>query len=154
MRGMTTADRLALINAIALREGTARQLSKRFNLPVADLRDFLEANRAAIEQASSAHLYSASEPENGAMPTPKQLDDLWLTNKFERLKRIQFLADGMYDSIVSGAYYGDATLMREYRSYLMLAANELGQLLHRGAGDSGGDTLSVDIQGIDMENLR
>lgn len=88
------------------------------------------------------------------MPTPKQLDDLWLTNKFERLKRIQFLADGMYESIVSGAYYGDATLMREYRSYLMLAANELGQLLHRGAGDSGGDTLSVDIQGIDMENLR
>ncbi len=48
-----------------------------------------------------------------------------------------------------------STAVRELRSYMQLAANELGQLLHRGAGDAGdGSYLSVDINGVNMENLR
>jgi hypothetical protein len=82
---------------------------------------------------------------------------MWITNKAQRLQRLQRVADIAYDDIVSGGLVGAelATAVREFRSYLTSAANELGQLLHRGAGDSGtGDYLSVELNGVDMDSLR
>lgn len=96
--------------------------------------------------------------ENPAEVTPQQLADLWITSKFERLKRMQQVAEVTEKLIGYGTQLAPAelaTAIREYRSYMMLAANELGQLLHRGAGDSGeGDSLNVSIQGVDMDTMR
>lgn len=154
MERMTVSQRHALIHSIAKREGTARELAQWYGTTPEELRDFVEANRPAI-QAEAQRL---EEPPPAADLSPTDLDGLWITKKFERLKRLQEVADDSYNQLTDSAGMLPAeyaTAMREFRSYLMLAANELGQLLHRGSGDSGtGDTLSVDIQGIDMENLR
>lgn len=49
----------------------------------------------------------------------------------------------------------DSTILRELRSYMLLAANELGQLQHRGSGAGGDDTTATyDLPGIDLERLR
>jgi hypothetical protein len=85
------------------------------------------------------------------------LDELWITNKFERLKRLQDLAELQFQDAAHGDLVGAdlSTALREFRSYLALAANELGQLLHRGSGESGThEMLNVNIEGIDMEQLR
>lgn len=151
MKRLTPVDQHALINAIANREGTAKQLAERYGATVQELRMFVEDHRAEIEQATVDNVPTPDDI------TPQQLDDLWITNKFERLKRLQAVADTTYMAIDDHMLVGPdlAMAVREFRSYLMLAANELGQLLHRGSGDTGtGDTLSVDIQGIDMENLK
>jgi hypothetical protein len=155
VRRLTAVDTAQLIQEIATRAAPARVLAERYGAAVAELRAFTEAHREAIESAAEA----AKRAEETAEPTPGQLDGLWITNKYERLRRYQDVAAGAYDRLTFGtddmpsAEY--ATVLREFRSYLMLAANELGQLLHRGAGDSGdGDVLSVDIQGIDMDSLR
>lgn len=154
MRALTALDTAQLVQEIATRAAPARVLAGRYEATTEELRAFtaehLDEIRAAADQAAG---------QSTTEPTPGQLSDLWITNKFERLKRYQDVADTAYDRLTFGtddmpsAEY--ATVLREFRSYLMLAANELGQLLHRGAGDSGdGDTLSVDIQGVDMDNLR
>jgi hypothetical protein len=140
-----------LITDIALRAGTAKELARWYGVEIAWLREFVAANQEAIEQAK---LTSVEDPpvieQDLATVTPTQLDDLWITKKFERLRRMQDIADRLQKD----AGY-DAMAAREFRSYLTLAANELGQLLHRGAGESsGGDILNVDIQGVDMEHLR
>lgn len=148
-------NRNALIRAIALRDRTANELAIDFNLDVQTLKDFVELNRPAI-QAERDRL--DNPPPDTGEPTPEQLSDLWITNKFERLKRLQEVAEEAYQNIVGGMYDSpaeQATVIREFRSYLMLAANELGQLLHRGAGDAGeGDSLKIEIAGVDMESLR
>lgn len=155
---MTAAERQTLINAIALRVGTASQLSSRFSIPVAELRTFTATNLAAIQAAERRLTGQEDEPTDSTTVTPQQLEDLWITNKFERLKRLQEIADETYSGINNGSFSGGADLamaVREFRSYLMLAANELGQLLHRGSGDGGtGDSLSIDIAGVDMNSLR
>jgi hypothetical protein len=152
---MDNRARAELIHAIATRAGTTKQIAEWYAVPPDWLRDFVRVNRAAIE-AAKRHAEQA-ESDAGTL-TPQNLDDLWITNKFERLKRLQAIAETTYDDIQQGAYAGGADLamaVREFRSYLMLAANELGQLLHRGSGDSGtGDTLSVEITGVDMDALR
>lgn len=138
----------ALIQAIANREGTAQQLASSFGYTVNELKQFTNVYKERIKQAAS----EPEEPSN--VVTPTQLDELWITNKFERLKRLQNVADLAYRAIEAGGY-GDSTLVREFRSYLMLAANELGQLLHRGSGDSAdGETLNVSFEGIDLEQLK
>lgn len=144
-----------MIHAIAAREGTARELAVRFGISVDELKTFAAANREALE----AERRRLETPEAEKAITPAQLGDLWITNKYERLKRLQEVAEDTYDSILhhsgglTSAEY--STVVREFRSYLMLAANELGQLLHRGAGDSGeGDSLSVEITGVNMDSLR
>jgi len=153
---MTSDERQTLINAIALREGTARELADRFETTPEALREFVADNKPAIEAA--LRRFNAPEPPiEPATLDPNQLEDLWITNKFERLKRLQAVADETYKSIVNGTMSTaeQAIVVREFRSYLMLAANELGQLLHRGSGEgSTGDSLSIDIQGIDMGNLQ
>lgn len=131
----------------------------------ADLRAFVDEWRLHIEREAYQH---EPEPESEPQPvdeplepydavSPQQLADLWITNKFERLKRLQTVADETYKAIEQGTESTAelAIITREFRSYLMLAANELGQLLHRGAGDAGTeDTLNINIAGVDMENLR
>ena len=147
---LTEAEHIELINDIANRTGTIAQLRKWYGLSRAELEEFLESNRAAIEEVANG----TEEPaEQSTEPSPTQLEDLWITNKFERLKRLQDIADMAIDYMrTEGA---DQAMMREARSMMMLASNELGQLLHRGSGDSAGtDTLNVVFDGIDNEVLK
>jgi len=153
MEEMTATDRLALINAIANREGTAKQIALWYGYTVHELREFVSAHEDAISLARQAFQTHEREKESLEVVTPMQLDDLWIANKFARLKRYEIVADYLFESIVAGAL--DAVVLRELRSYLTAAANELGQLLHRGSGDSGtGEVLSVEFEGIDPENFR
>jgi transposase-like protein len=145
----TEEYRQALIRAIALREGTVKELAIRFGLAPELVRAFAEVNMDEIKE------YAEPSPPDAV--TPQQLDDLWITNKFERLKRLQNVADETYKTITDGVESTAelAIVIREFRSYLMLAANELGQLLHRGSGESGtGDSLSVEMNGVDMGDLQ
>lgn len=150
-------ERQELIYTIAIRAGTAREIAERYGTTTTELRRFVADNREAIE-AEQRRQEGPEDPQaDAATLTPTQLEDLWITNKFERLKRLQQVSEKTEEMITSGGMsVAEMTMaVREFRSYLMLAANELGQLLHRGSGDAGtGDSLSVDIQGIDMENLR
>lgn len=142
----------SLITAIAKRDLTARQLAQRYNVSTHALRRFVADNRGTIEATHEA----LQTPVH--IVTPMQLEDLWITNKFERLKRLQSVAEETYEAIINSSNISPAefsTVVREFRSYLMLAANELGQLLHRGSGDSAdGEILNVRIDGVDMDQLR
>jgi len=156
MERLNPAQRRDLINDIASRRYTASQIAIWHGLDVPTLREFVAENKAAIE-AEHHRLTDPGPPTEPATLDPNQLEDLWITNKFERLKRLQAVADETYKSIIDGTMSTaeQAIVVREFRSYLMLAANELGQLLHRGSGEgSTGDSLSIDIQGIDMGNLQ
>jgi hypothetical protein len=155
MERLSKVDRQILINAIANREGNARELAERFNTTVSDLKVFVTDNKPAIE-AAQKRLGGEAEQRPEEL-TPTQLDELWIGKKFERLRRLQEVAEAQYNSIQQGNLLPAemTTAVREFRSYLALAANELGQLLHRGAGEAAeGDTLGVDIQGVNMEDLR
>lgn len=144
-------DKEQLIADVATRAGTAKQIASWYELDVAELKDWVTENRAAIEAYNAAD----DEPEADEGPEPETLTDLWISNKFERLKRLQQIADVAYEAMKSGRMEPDATLLREFRSYLALAANELGQLLHRGSGEQAeGDTLQIDIQGVDLETMK
>lgn len=145
---MTEADRIALINAIATREGNARQLANRFGTTTDELRSFVADNREAIELTKQA---LGSTEESGDEVTPTQLGELWISNKYDRLQRYQKVADYLFENYKTL----DPVVLRELRSYMMAAANELGQLLHRGSGEgNSGDTLSIDIAGVDMDTMR
>lgn len=142
MSELTPTDQQALINAIALREGTAKQLSRRFGLTIDELKAFLGEHREEVEEVSEQE---------------KEVSDLWITNKNERLLRLQTIADKLYQECTEANYVSAseyATVLREFRSYCAAVANELGQLLHRGAGDAGTDSLTVDFQGVELEDLR
>lgn len=148
---MDVATRQELIVAIAGREGTAAELSKRFGLSVAKLQIFLRAHRAEIELAAES-LEDDDEPEMDVV-TPAQLSELWISNKTARLKRFEMIANKLFTAIMAGTL--DAVILREFRFYAQGAANELGQLLHRGAGEqSEGDKLTVDFVGVDPESFR
>lgn len=150
MREMDLDDdeRQQLIADIATRAGTAKEIAKWYGVTVPQLKAFVAANRAELEAYGKP-------PESTAEPTPTELGDLWITNKFERLRRLQAIADKAYEDMMAGRVVADATALREFRSYLALAANELGQLLHRGSGDAAdGETLQVEIPGVDMGTLR
>lgn len=151
---LTQGERAQLIGQIAMREGTAKEIAKWYGVTVGELREFVTENRAELEAYRAA---AESEPEPSTEPTPTELGHLWINNKFERLKRLQALADMQYTECQSGRLMGAelATGLREFRSYLALAANELGQLLHRGSGDAAdGETLQIEITGVDMEQLK
>lgn len=151
---MTPTDRATLIRAIASREGNAKALSQRYGYTTKQLRDFVAENRSEIAAMAEA---LADNDTTANEPTPTQLDELWITNKFQRLKRLQDLAELQYKDANTGNLEGVelSTALREFRSYLALAANELGQLLHRGSGDSGtSDVLSVEFEGVDLNNLK
>lgn len=141
-------ERAQLVQDIATRAGKASEIAKWYGLTVVQLRQFVADNRAELEG------YVQPAVNAVELPTPTELGELWITNKFERLRRLQAVADAALGELQRGGA-ADATLLREFRSYLGLAANELGQLLHRGSGDSAeGDQLQVDMIGVDMEQLK
>lgn len=141
-----------LVLDIASREYKASKLCEMWQCSKEDLQAFVSTNRMAIELARQEMDVGDESTEDTVTPT--QLSELWITNKFERLRRLEEVADLAYTAIHAGAY-GDSTLLREFRSYLTLAANELGQLLHRGAGDAAdGDVVTYEFKGIDLDNLR
>lgn len=155
---ITAADRLQLINDIASRAGTATEIASWYGTTPTELRAFTEANNDQIMEAYKA-LENSKEGDltNPDTLTIQELNDLWISKKVERLNRYQSVADKLYRECMSTNTAGSdyATSLRELRSYMVAAANELGQLLHRGAGDAGtGDFVSYDIPGVDLENLR
>lgn len=156
---LTAIDRQTLLNAIADRAGTARELAAQFDCTTEELRAFAEDNAPLLTSMRQALIHTAlvAPSDASGAPSPTQLADLWLSNKFQRLKRYQDVADILFRDLSSAKLAGAdlSTAAREFRSYLQLAANELGQLLHRGAGEGGdGDTLSIDIQGVDINDLK
>lgn len=159
MRELSTVDRQSLINAIANREGTAKQLAKWYDITTAELRTFLEDNREAVELARTAIETAEEEESTNLDISPKEMDQLWITQKAQRLARYELVADYLLEMLMNkrGMLGGAdlSTALREFRSYAVAAANELGQLLHRGAGENpDGDTMSVDIAGVNIDNLR
>jgi len=142
-----------LVLDIASREYKASKLCELWDCSKEDLRSFVDANKLEIEIARQELEQSVDESIEDTV-TPTQLSQLWITNKFERLLRLEEVADLAYAAIKAGSY-GDSTLLREFRSYLTLAANELGQLLHRGSGEAAdGDTVTYEFKGIDLDALR
>jgi hypothetical protein len=136
---LTEVDRLALVNDIATRAGTASEIAKWYDMSRRDLEAFVEVHYPEIVAASNRAAARTPEAETAGTVTPRQLSELWISDKFERLLRYQELA----------------TSLREYRSYCTVVANELGQLMHRGAGEAGtGDTMSVDIGGVDLDSMK
>jgi len=182
-RIMDAQLRLQIIHAVALREGTARELAERFNMPVPALRAFVaehedsirhiaeeaewEAQNAAEEAARAkdrrTRLVAAGFEETNsesAFPesvvSPADLDELWISKKTERLKRYQIITDQLFNACVAQDRYGltDATTLRELRSFMRYAAEELGQLLHRGSGDMPeNSTVNYTLPGVSMEDL-
>ena len=144
---LTALERAELIADIAGRRFKAGALARMYECTVAELRRFTEEHRGDLEDIASKATEQTSEP------TPLELEELWLSSKTERLRRYQVVADSLFAEIQQGSR--DPTSLREFRSYLLAAANELGQLLHRGAGDANaGDTLAIEIPGVDMESLK
>ena len=147
---LTEEETAQLIASIATREGTAKQIAKWYGVTIAELRRWVAEHRDELEAYSEP---SESEPERRTEPDPQELSDLWITNKFERLKRLERVADACLDEIENGGV--DQALLRELRSYMALPANELGQLLHRGSGESSENALlEVDMVGVNMEDLK
>jgi hypothetical protein len=155
---MDADTRAELIHDIASRAFTTKRLVKRWDVTAEDLRAFLSAHRPMVEAEARRIADASASVKATGEPTPSDLAELWITNKTERLERLQVIADEIYDGIRNGTFVGGAELamaVREFRSYLTTAANELGQLMHRGSGDAGtGDTLNVNIEGVDMDSLR
>lgn len=153
MRRISEIDRETLIQEIASKAYTPSQLANKYETDIATLRQFVTDHREQLRAARDALEGVKAEASD---VTPGQLDDLWISNKFERLQRYQDVAEALYESLTEGGSAAlDSTTLREFRSYLAAAANELGQLMHRGSGESGTDSsLSVDIQGVDIENFR
>jgi hypothetical protein len=146
MSDQPTGSDMQLIAAIARREGTTRQLSERFGRTPDELRVFVKKHNNLIANFLNSNAAESTEP------TPTELAQLWITQKFERLWRYQVICDQLYAEARTSS---DPTVLRELRAYLTAAANELGQLLHRGSGDAGtGDSLNVEVQGVDMDTLR
>lgn len=84
--------------------------------------------------------------------SPEDLDILWISKKTERLKRYQIIADLLFAMAQAGST--DATVLRELRSFMRYAAEELGQLLHRGSGEmSENSTVNYTLPGVSMEDL-
>lgn len=161
MAEMSDAERQELVIAIASREGTARELAERFGYTTKELRAFVDENKKAIlyarisleDQEEEATEEDLAALERGDVVTPAQLDELWISKKIARLTRYETIANKLYaDAMTSSP---DSTVLRELRAYMNAAAQELGQLLHRGAGDSGtGDKLTVHMVGVDPDSFR
>lgn len=151
---LTEIERAQLVHDIVTREGTAREIAEWYGATVDELREFTRVNMPEIQR-----LRESMDGEEGGFtsPTPKELDDLWISKKPARLTRYEMIANSLYEQALSGKLAGTdyATVLRELRSYMVATANELGQLLHRGSGDNAdGDVLAVDFQGIDLDNLK
>lgn len=117
------------------------------------------AEEAEVAKARRSRLVAAGLEEidsENAFPSdvvsPADLAELWISKKTERLKRYQIIADLLFTMAAAGST--DATVLRELRSFMRYAAEELGQLLHRGSGDMPeNSTVNYTLPGVDMENL-
>lgn len=146
---LNAEERVELLHDIAARTAKGKELAKQYGCTLAELQAFVSENADAL--AGIRDRMEREEEERADVVTPTQLDQLWISNKFARLQRYQNIAERLYDEAVVS---NDPTVLRELRSYMLAAANELGQLLHRGSGDSGtGDSLNVEIVGVDMDRL-
>lgn len=150
---MAIEERQELIHAIASKEETAEELAERFGYSVAELRAFTKRNMKAIKLASEALEEDISSSEPIDVVTPQSLSEMWISNKTDRLKRYEMIANRLFEYAISKN--PDATVLREFRFYLMAVANELGQLLHRGSGESAdGDKLQVEFLGVDPNAFK
>lgn len=153
MPRMTEADRIAVMNAIAAREGSAGQISKAYGVPVPVLRKLVDENKEELARLRQNLLASEREEDDDpASVSVADLSSLWITDKTERIRRFQAITELLYKEAKKDPT--DSTVLRELRSYMAAVANELGQLLHRGSGEAGSDSLSVDIQGVNMDDMR
>ena len=128
-------------------------------MPVEALRAFVAEHEDSIRQLAEQGDIEAqqdAETPDDIVP-PDVLDELWISKKSERLRRYQAICDELYYRCTGGDARGlvEATTLRELRSFMRYAAEELGQLLHRGSGEmSEGSTVSYTLPGVDMEDLR
>lgn len=161
-----------LIFALARRDGTAKEIARHFNMSKAELLAFVDENRDALELARervemAAEIAAEAAAERRKVDAalsglegaeddldPNQLDELWITKKYERLKRYQLIVDRLYKLAANGSGLTDATVLRELRSFMRYAAEELGQLLHRGSGEAGDSSLTYNLVGVDPDTLR
>lgn len=141
MDHLTLEQRESLIYDIASREYTIDELMSDYACTRDQLKTFVAENHDKLTRVRAENF-------------PEHVDDpLWIANKNDRLKRLQAVADLLYDSIINTGL--DQVTLRELRAYLNAAAQELGQLLNRGSGDAAsGDTLNVEFPGVDMDQLR
>lgn len=162
MYDLSEEETTELCTQIASRAVTAAQLMDAWNLSYDELNAFVDVYRKRLE-VMRTRIEKGLPPEEpppqleADVVTPDQLDALWITNKYERLRRYQELADIVYqDARDSGLTGADlSTALREFRSYLTTVANELGQLMHRGSGErADGDSVSYNITGVDMETMK
>lgn len=140
---MDSADQELLLD-IARREFTTRQLMDMYELSKEELEAFVQDNYDML-----TNLRNQLNDPNSELSEEVEVSQLWISSKVERLKRYQQIAERLINSQVD-----DATTLREIRSYLRYAAEELGQLLHRGSGEGASDsTVHYSIEGVDMEKL-
>lgn len=152
---LTPEQEHELIHDLATRAGTGAEIASWYGTTTRELKAFVEAHRPQLEAARRRA--EAPPDEDNATILPADLDALWIANKAERVRRAQICADILYRDIQANSFEGAelATALREFRSYCLWVSNELGQLMHRGAGDAGtGDSLDISIEGVDMNALR
>ncbi len=152
---LTPEDELELIKDIATRAGTAAEIASWYSLSTGELRAFVDKHRPQLERARERA--TEAPPPDPVEPTPAELDALWISSKTERISRAQECADILYKAIKADKFEGAelATALREFRSYCLWVSNELGQLMHRGAGDAGtGDSLAIELDGVDLNAMR
>jgi hypothetical protein len=127
-------QRNLLILDLALGVLNAGELSDKYNCEVAELRAFVTKNREELEKVRG-------ELDNNG---------LWVTSKLARLRRYQYVLE----MLLPNAYLMDAMVIREIRSYLNDIADELGQLLNRGAGENTqGTRVDYTVNGVNPEDL-
>lgn len=148
--------RAQLVRAIAAREGSPKSLASMYGLSLQEWKQFLKDNEADIKHIRIQLDQAREESEPDV--DPGELDSLWISKKYERLKRYEDIANELYQGLkfarrdMSDGEF--STHLRELRFYMGAAANELGQLLHRGAGESTADSMKVAFGGIDLDGLK
>lgn len=159
MFDLSDEEATALCIDIAARAGTANELALAWDLTTSELKEFVSSHkeRLTVMRARLEAGEAPTDPVSDSDVPISVLDALWITKKSERLTRYQKLADRLYeDALHNGLSGADlSTAVREFRSYLTVVANELGQLMHRGSGEAvEGTNVNYNIQGIDMDMLK
>jgi hypothetical protein len=162
-------DHATLIIDIAKRAFTARQLARRYDCTIDELRAFKEDNLEAIKEENTklvrqqlakakrvqqrldqlAKLEELLTPENE--DSELTLGDLWITHKVERVKRLQYVVERMLLD-----FSLESTLLREIRTYMNDVAEELGHIPNRGSNideETQGKVL-YEIDGVDLRQLK
>lgn len=143
--------KMQLIEDVALRRGTGAELAAKYEVSIEDLKEWAAENKLLLKLA--ARKFREETRKLNDTVSPKQLNDLWIGKKFDRLLKYQIIADELFEMIMEGST--DPTVLREFRSFCLAAANELGQLLHRGAGESSdGAVVRYNFGNVDMDAMK